>query len=77
MYRTSTVRTKWKKLGSRNGHQWGWAMHQGKWYKRRLNKAWRRYWDKYAQAYQDDPNIEPKIRQMNCGLVSEVDWKLW
>jgi len=78
MYRTSTVRTKWKKFGSRNGHQWGWSIHQGKWHKRRLHKAWRRYWNKYALVYQDDPVLEPrKIVESYVKLASIVNWKNW
>lgn len=79
MYRASTFRVKWKKIGGHgNETAWGYGSNgsHGKWYRRMLHKAERRYYKNYAKAYVNDPEIEPHVRDGGIRLWnSEVNWK--
>ncbi len=73
-----TRRLKWKLIGTRNHHPWGWGLHEGKYYKRKCSKAWRQHWKRFARAYAEDPTYEPRLTMR--GLLhtySITSWKNW
>jgi hypothetical protein len=77
-FRADNRRNKWKLIGSKNRHPWGWGLHEGKYYKNRCNRAWRYYWKRFSEVYVDDPVYEPRLEMRGLAQAYSItDWKNW
>lgn len=79
MWRPDTKRFTWKWFGGHGGDGiWGFNSRtgsHGNYWRRQLHKAERRYYKNYAKAFEDDPEIEPYVRDNRSVFRSIVDWR--
>jgi len=81
MKRCSNVRRKWKLIGSRNCHPWGW-WGTGKWWKRALSRSIRQYDRAFSREIllavdPEDAEPYPGADRTISHMRSVVDWKNW